>query len=264
MKIPIYQVDAFTSHVFGGNPAAVCVLKKWLPTEVMQQIAIENNLAETAFVTPQGSHLGLRWFTPETEIDLCGHATLATAHVLYKHLKYKAPKIVFESMSGILEVTQQGKMLTLNFPSRPAEPAALPKAIQKALSTQPTATLKAPRDYMLVYDSEEAVRNLVVNPTLLGKFPMDKGGVIVTARGNEADFVSRFFTPNASVFEDPVTGSAHCTLIPYWSAYLNKPELYALQVSDRLGTLMCKDMGERVHISGEAKTYLKGEIKINR
>ena len=261
MKIPIYQIDAFTNHVFGGNPAAVCPLKKWLPTELMQQIAIENNLAETAFVTPQGSHFGLRWFTPETEIDLCGHATLATAHVLFKHLKYKAAKIVFESMSGLLEVRSNGKLLTLDFPSRPAEAVALPKAIQKALSIQPQATFKA-RDYMLVYESEEMVRNLVVNPTLLGKFPMDKGGVIVTARGNEVDFVSRFFTPNASVFEDPVTGSAHCTLIPYWSAYLNKTELYALQVSKRLGTLVCTNAGERVLISGEAKTYLIGEIKI--
>jgi len=217
MKLPIYQVDAFTDHLFAGNPAAVVpVGDEWPVDDVLQKIAIENNLAETAFFQSQGNHFQLRWFTPEFEIDLCGHATLASAHVIFNHLGYESDTIIFQSMSGELIVKRVDGKIQLNFPSRKPEPSDMKEGLLKAFNNAPKEILKS-RDYMLVYESEAEVRSLKVDPSLLSASQFNKGGIICTAPGEGVDFVSRFFLPGASVFEDPVTGSAHCTLIPYWS-----------------------------------------------
>jgi PhzF family phenazine biosynthesis protein len=261
MQLPIFQVDAFTDKVFGGNPAAVCPLEHWLSDDVMQSIAIENSVAETAFFIPLNDGFEIRWFTPEIEMDLCGHATLATAHVIARHLNYSLPSIKFQSKSGELMVTVENELLTLNFPSRKPEPSDIPQIILDAIQVKPVEVLKS-RDYVLVFETEETIRSMKPNQSILNQINLDPGGVIVTAQGNEVDFVSRFFTPQASIFEDPVTGSAHCSLIPYWSKRLGKESMVALQVSPRLGKLLCKDLGERVLISGEAVTYLEGSIKI--
>jgi PhzF family phenazine biosynthesis protein len=263
MQIPIFQVDAFTDRVFGGNTAAVCPLEHWLPDEVMQNIAVENSVAETAFFIPLDDGFDLRWFTPEIEMDLCGHATLAAAHVIAKHLKYPLPSIKFQSKSGELRVTVDGVLLTLDFPSRNPEPSAIPRTILDAFQEKPVEVLKS-RDYVLVYETEESIRRLKPDQTLLNQINLDPGGIVVTAPGNEVDFVSRFFTPQASIFEDPVTGSAHCSLIPYWSKRLGKESLVAIQASSRGGKLFCKDAGERVLISGQAVTYLEGVITIDQ
>lgn len=261
MKIPIYQVDAFSSHVFGGNPAAVCPLEGWLPDELMLKIARENGAAETAFFVAVENGYEIRWFTPEIEMDLCGHATLATAHVLWRHLQSPLPALRFFSSSGLLVVALNDPLITLDFPARKAVPATAPTVILKAIETPPVEVLKA-RDYLLVYEKEETIRAMKPNQGILNQINLDPGGVVVTAPGDEADFVSRYFTPQASIFEDPVTGSAHCSLIPYWSERLGKENLVALQVSARGGRLVCKDAGERVLISGEAVTYLAGQISI--
>ncbi len=261
MQLPIFQVDAFTDRVFGGNPAAVCPLKNWLPDDMMQRIALENSVAETAFFIPMNDGFEIRWFTPEIEMDLCGHATLATAHVLAKHLNYSLPSIKFQSKSGELKVTVENEYLTLNFPSRKPEPSDIPQIILDAIHEKPVEILKA-RDFVLVFESEEIIRGMKPNQSILNQINLDPGGIIVTAPGNEVDFVSRFFTPQASIFEDPVTGSAHCSLIPYWSERLGKESMLALQVSPRVGKLFCKNLGERVLISGEAVTYLEGSITI--
>lgn len=261
MQLPIFQVDAFTDKVFGGNPAAVCPLEHWLPDDVMQRIAIENSVAETAFFIPLNDGFEIRWFTPEIEMDLCGHATLATAHVIARHLNYSLPSIKFQSKSGELMVTVENGLLTLNFPSRKPEPSDIPSIILDAIQVKPVEVLKS-RDYVLVFETEETIRSMKPNQSILNQINLDPGGVIVTAQGDEVDFVSRFFTPQASIFEDPVTGSAHCSLIPYWSKRLGKKSMLALQVSPRVGKLLCKDLGERVLISGEAVTYLEGRITI--
>jgi PhzF family phenazine biosynthesis protein len=261
MQLPIFQVDAFTDKVFGGNPAAVCPLEHWLPDDVMQRIAIENSVAETAFFIPLNDGFEIRWFTPEIEMDLCGHATLATAHVIARHLNYSLPSIKFQSKSGELMVTVENGLLTLNFPSRKPEPSDIPSIILDAIQVKPVEVLKS-RDYVLVFETEETIRSMKPNQSILNQINLDPGGVIVTAQGDEVDFVSRFFTPQASIFEDPVTGSAHCSLIPYWSKRLGKESMLALQVSPRVGKLLCKDLGERVLISGEAVTYLEGRITI--
>ncbi len=262
MRIPIFQIDAFTNKVFGGNPAAVCPLTTWLPDEVMQKIALENSVAETAFFIPSGDGFHIRWFTPEIEMDLCGHATLATAHVLVRHHDYSLPAITFQSKSGELVVTVDKELLTLNFPSRKAVPAETPRLIMDAIQEKPVEVLKS-RDYLLVFESEEVVRRMEPDQGILNQINLDPGGIIVTAPGKEVDFVSRYFTPQARIFEDPVTGSAHCTLIPYWAERLGKNSILALQVSPRLGTLICQDLGDRVLISGEAVTYLEGSITID-
>ncbi len=259
MKLPIYQVDAFTDKIFGGNPAAVCPLETWLPDNIMQQIALENSVAETAFFIPVSDGFEIRWFTPEIEMDLCGHATLATAHVLSKHLNTPLTSLKFHSKSGVLTVTIENELLTLDFPSRKPEPCNVPQIISDAIEEKPVEVLKS-RDYLLVFENEEIIRNMKPDQTILNQINLDPGGVIVTAQGNEVDFVSRFFTPQATIFEDPVTGSAHCSLIPYWSEKLGKDSLLALQISPRTGKLFCKNSGERVLISGEAVTYLEGEI----
>ena len=262
MRIPLFQVDAFSSKIFGGNPAAVCPLIEWLSDEEMLLIAAENNLAETAFflATEEGYHL--RWFTPEYEIDLCGHATLATAHVLFQHLGYAEDKITFSSKSGVLCVTKKDQLLTLDFPARPPQPTSLPSVIAQGIGKAPLEVLKS-RDYVLVYETEEDVLSLKPNQALLDTINLDPGGIIVTAPGNAADFVSRFFTPQASIFEDPVTGSAHCSLMPYWEKKFKKKKLRALQLSRRGGELWCELKEDRVLISGQAVTYLEGFIEID-
>ena len=257
--IPIYQVDAFTEQLFGGNPAAVCPLKTWLPDEVLLQIAQENNLAETAFFITQEDRFHLRWFTPEIEMDLCGHATLATAHVIFEHLNYSKSVINFETASGLLQVERKGVLLQMAFPARPPVQSSLPEIIQEGIGKKPLEVLKA-RDYVLVYESEADVLAIQPDRSILDQINIDPGGIIVTAPGEEADFVSRFFTPQAVIFEDPVTGSAHCSLIPYWSERLGKDRLHAEQISSRKGILYCENQGEKVLISGKAQTYLKGTI----
>ncbi|HAP62487.1 MAG TPA: isomerase [Cytophagales bacterium] len=257
--LPLFQVDAFTGDTFGGNPACVVPLTEWLPDPVLLKIAQENAVAETAFIVRQGDGYHLRWFTPELEMDLCGHATLATAHVLRIHLGHSSYPIQFQTASGPLAVEHRDGWYHLDFPSRMPEPAELPAIIWQSLSQPPKAILKA-RDYVLVYDSEADIRNITIDRHSFDQINLDPGGVVVTAPGQEADFVSRFFTPQASILEDPVTGSAHCSLIPYWAKELGKATLTALQLSDRVGRLQCEDRGERVQISGQAVTYLKGEI----
>ena len=261
MQFPIYQVNAFTDKAFGGNPAAVCPLEHWLPDEVMQNIAMQNSLAETAFFTECKVGYEIRWFTPEIEMDLCGHATLAAAHVIARHLHDPRSSLNFSSKSGLLTVTVEQNLITLDFPSRKPVLSDVPQIILDSFPKEPLEILKS-RDFLLVYETEKIIREMKPNQNLLNQINLDPGGIIVTAPGVEADFVSRFFTPQASIFEDPVTGSAHCSLIPYWSEKLSKVSLLAFQVSPRGGRLLCKDLGNRVLISGEAVTYLEGRVSI--
>lgn len=259
-NIKIYQADAFTDQLFGGNPAAVCPLAEWLPDETMQQIALENNLADTAFFVPDGEGFMLRWFTPELEIDLCGHATLASAHLLYTELSYAKEAINFKTkVAGTLTVSKKDDLYTLDFPSRPPQPCEIPDILLEALGGSSTPfSIQKSRDYFLVYEKEEDIINLKPDFALLGK--IDVIGIIVTAPGKEVDFVSRFFAPSCSVPEDPVTGSAHCTLIPYWAKRLGKNSMHAYQLSARKGEIWCENKGDRVLISGKAITFLRGEI----
>ncbi|MGD0820757.1 MAG: PhzF family phenazine biosynthesis protein [Desulfomonilia bacterium] len=259
MNIPIYQVDAFTANVFSGNPAAVCPLDQWLDEKTMQLIARENNLSETAFFIRDGENFSIRWFTPVEEVDLCGHATLASAFVIFTELAPKSSKVVFTSKSGPLRVERTGEMLSMDFPSQPPVECAWPAELIHGLGVKPIAVLKS-ADYFVVYAHEEDVRTLRPNMDLLKK--VDLRGVIVTAPGICSDFVSRFFAPRLGIDEDPVTGSAHCALIPYWSGILKKKNLHAYQVSERGGELFCKDAGERVIISGHAVKYMQGNITI--
>jgi PhzF family phenazine biosynthesis protein len=259
MDIPLYQVDAFTDRVFGGNPAAVCPLDRWLDDSVLQSIALENNLAETAFFIGQGDRRELRWFTPVCEMDLCGHATVAAAYVIMQILEPGRREIRFDSRSGELAVTSDGKLYTLDFPSRPPTRREVDPALEQALGARPRE-LWASRDWMAVFDSETEVRNLRPDMTALAK--LETFAVIVTARGSDVDFVSRFFAPAAGVPEDPVTGSAHCTLIPYWADVLGKRSLRARQVSPRGGELWCSLEGDRVKISGHAVLFCEGTIHL--
>jgi len=259
MRLPLYQVDAFTGRVFSGNPAAVCPLERWLDEATMQAIAAENNLAETAFFVRAGDGYEIRWFTPNLEIDLCGHATLASAFVIFQHLDPMAPAVTFRSKSGPLAVTRNGDRLCLDFPARPPVSCERPPALEAALGRAPREVLRA-RDYLAVFDREEEVRALA--PKMEKIAALDALGLIAAAPGRDADFVSRFFAPRAGVPEDPVTGSAHCTLIPYWSARLGKKKLHALQISPRGGELWCEDRGERVSICGRAVQYLEGTIEV--
>jgi len=256
-RIRIYQVDAFSSQVFSGNPAAICPLEEWLPDDQMQAIAGENNLSETAFFVRNGDGYGLRWFTPAVEIDLCGHATLASAFIILNDLTPSENSVRFQTKSGTLVVNREGDLYSLDFPSRPPAECDVPSQLVEALGASPEAVLAA-RDYMVVYASEDQVRKLEPNMQLVSK--LDKFAVIVTAPGRDVDFVSRFFAPAKGVPEDPVTGSAHCTLIPYWSKRLGKKKLHAYQVSRRGGELWCEDRGERVTMSGKAARFLEGTI----
>ena len=258
MTIPIYQVDAFTENLFGGNPAAICPLDEWLPAPQMQKIAAENNLAETAFFIPVGNDFELRWFTPEVEIDLCGHATLATAHVLFTILGYERAVIYFHTLkAGTLSVHRNGDKYILDFPSRIPGATEIPPGLVEAIGGNPVEVLRS-RDYFLVYKSESEVVSL--EPDFFALAKIDSIGFIATAPGDNCDFVSRFFAPSAGINEDPVTGSAHCNLIPYWANRLGKENMHAFQVSARRGELWCQHKGDRVLMSGKAVTYLKGEI----
>jgi PhzF family phenazine biosynthesis protein len=256
-RIRIYQVDAFSSQVFSGNPAAICPLEEWLPDYQMQAIAGENNLSETAFFVREGEGYDLRWFTPLVEIDLCGHATLASAFIILTDLTPSANSVRFQTKSGTLVVTREGDLYSLDFPSRPPGECHADSKLAGALGGKPE-TILAARDYLVVYASEDEVRKLEPNMLLLAQ--IDKFAVIVTAPGKDVDFVSRFFAPAKGVPEDPVTGSAHCTLIPYWSKRLGKKKLHAYQVSKRGGELWCEDRGDRVTMSGKAARFLEGTI----
>jgi PhzF family phenazine biosynthesis protein len=257
MKIPCFIVDAFAGEVFRGNPAAVCPLTVWLPDAVLQNIAAENNLSETAFTVPRGDEFEIRWFTPTIEVDLCGHATLAAAFVLFTERKFTGVEIRFHSRSGVLKVTRGGEILTLDFPARPPQACALPEALIRGLGKVPAQVLKS-RDYLAVLDSAAEVRAL--SPDFAVLKTLDCVGIIATAKGDDCDFVSRFFAPAAGINEDPVTGSAHCTLIPYWAQRLGKNKLFARQISHRGGELFCELAGDRVRIGGKAVLYLCGEI----
>lgn len=260
--LPYYHVDAFTNRPFSGNPAAVCLLNDRLPDYQLQQIAAELFLPETAFLIQDTApdHYQLRWFTPDLEMDLCGHATLAAAHVVIRELKSGCKTIRFSTMSGELWVEENMGMLWLTLPSRPGVPAVLPPEITAGIECIPDAVYLS-RDYMLVYKDETTIRQMKPNQFELNKFDPGKGGIIVTAPGDEVDFVSRFFTPQASIFEDPVTGSAHCTLIPYWSQVLGRQKLIARQLSKRGGTLQCLNNGDSVTIGGDAQTVAAGHIR---
>ncbi len=259
MRIPYYRVNAFTAQAFSGNPAGVCALKEWLPDALLQRIAAENNLSETAFFTRDDGFFRLRWFTPTTEVDLCGHATLASAFVLFSELGHLADLIRFQSKSGLLTARRRGEMVELDFPSRPPEPCPAPEDLVGALGQAPREVLRS-RDYFAVYDTQADVAALAPDMGRLAR--LDCLGVIVTARGKDADFVSRFFAPRAGVPEDPVTGSAHCSLIPFWAGRLGKAELFARQISERGGELHCRLAGDRVGIAGRARMYCRGELEV--
>lgn len=253
---PFYQVDAFSDHLFSGNPAAVCPLKKWLPTETMQMLAMENNLSETTFFVQENDVFSIRWFTPEVEIDLAGHPTLATAFIIFFELGYEKNIIHFECKSGTLYVTNNNGLLEMNFPARIPVHCNPPTALIEGINIQPQHIFKS-RDYMLVYKNEVEVRKFIPDFEWLNK--VETLGIIVTAKGTDCDFVSRFFVPNSVIGEDPVTGSAHATLVPYWSKELNKTNMIAKQISRRGGILFCEAKGSRVIISGKAVLYMKGQ-----
>jgi PhzF family phenazine biosynthesis protein len=259
MKLNLYQIDAFTDKIFSGNPACIVPLDTWLTDDILLQIAKENAVAETAFFVFKADKIHLRWFTPEIEMDLCGHATLATAHCLKTILNYESDKIIFETLSGDLTVLVDNDIYKMDFPSRMPSKDLLPEIIENSLSIKPKEIFKS-RDYVLLYDNETEIRNIKIDRQLFDKINLDPGGVIVTAKGDNCDFVSRFFTPQASILEDPVTGSAHCSLIPFWATRLNKNVMTAYQVSDREGKLYCENRGDRVIISGQAKTYSVGNL----
>jgi len=260
MKIKIYQADAFTKNLFGGNPAAICPLMEWLPDAVLQNIAAENNLAETAFYTKSSNGFHIRWFTPVTEVDLCGHATLAAAHVIFTEQDFSGNEITFDSRSGKLTVRKENNLLILNFPADKMEKVSLSLRLIAALGSTPIEAYKGREDFMLVYGTQEQIERM--RPDFRKLAEVEARGIIITAKGNDCDFVSRFFAPQFGIDEDPVTGSAHTSLTPYWSAKLGKTELTAMQLSKRKGHLRCKHLGERVEIAGESISYMKGEIEI--
>jgi PhzF family phenazine biosynthesis protein len=264
MKIPFYHVDAFTSRPFEGNPAAVCPLESWLPDATLQAIAGEHNLSETAFYVARGSHYELRWFTPEVEVDLCGHATVASAHVIFD-VRRENPgnRIIFKSQSGDLGVDKTLKdgtpLYALDFPARSPQPCTAIPELSQALGATPNEVLAA-RDYLCVFGTEDEI--VALKPDMTRIAALDCFAVIVTAPGKDCDFVSRFFAPAKGVNEDPVTGSSHCTLIPYWADRLRKPQLFARQRSRRGGELWCQHLGDRVSIAGRAVTYSQGVIEL--
>ena len=260
MNLKIYQLDAFTNKVFGGNPAAVVPLTEWISDELMQKIALENNLAETAFYVLEDDKYHIRWFTPTVEVDLCGHATLATAYQIFHYQNYPKSIIEFTSRSGILKVENRGDLLELDFPADKLQAAETPQAFIEALGAMPKETIKGLTDYMLVFDNEAQIK--AFEPDLRKIASVKCRGIIVTAKGDEVDFVSRFFGPASGVDEDPVTGSAHTTLTPYWAKVLNKTTLSAKQISSRGGELQCTLEGDRVKIAGKVAPYLVGEITI--
>ena len=259
MKLTIYQVDAFTSKLFGGNPAAVVPLKEWLDDELMQNIALENNLSETAFFVNENGEYRIRWFTPTAEVDLCGHATLASAFVMFNQLGFNRSLISFNSKSGKLIIERENELISLDFPARVPKPKELNPILHDALNITPKEVLFN-KTTVAVLNSESEVRKL--KPDIQKFLELDTHGVIITAQGDKVDFVSRFFAPDVGIDEDPVTGYAHTILTPYWAKVLGKNRMSALQVSERGGELICELKGERVKILGDAKLYLKGEIYI--
>ncbi len=261
MQQPIYQIDAFTGKVFSGNPAAVCPLEDWLDDAVLQSIAAENNLSETAFFVGRGEGYELRWFTPTTEVALCGHATLASGYVIMTVLEASKRSVSFSTRkSGVLTVERDGDWLRMDLPATPATSCSASAAVAGALGQEPAELCAAPRDYLAVFATEADVRAL--NPDRTGLMALDRDGLIATAPGAQCDFVSRFFAPRIGVFEDPVTGSAHCTLVPFWAERLGKSELHAMQISARGGELHCAAVGDRVVISGRCALFLEGVIHI--
>ncbi len=260
MEISLYQVDAFASSVFSGNPAAVCPLREWLPESLMQSMARENNLSETAFLVPEGDAYRIRWFTPEAEVDLCGHATLASAHVIFSFLDTGRTRVSFQSRSGPLRVSRSGDLLVMDFPSQPPRACEVPAGLLPALGAE-ARTVLCSEDYFVVFSDEEEI--LALKPDMNGLARLGLRGVIVTAPGKNIDFVSRFFAPGIGIPEDPVTGSAHCALVPYWAERLRKNDLHARQISRRGGELFCRDLGDRVEIAGRAALYMTGTIFVN-
>lgn len=261
MELPLYQVDAFTSEVFKGNPAGVVPLDEWLPDDVLQKIALENNLSETAFFVANDNGFHLRWFTPTVEVDLCGHATLGTSHVIFEQLGYDKDTITFDSLSGPLHVTKTDNGITLDFPVWPYKKIDIDQRVTDALGAEPIELYEGP-DWVAVFDNEETVRSMNPDMQKLSEIK-EARGIIATAEGSgELDFVSRFFGPNVGVPEDPVTGSAHCILSPIWAKKLDKTDFSAEQVSPRSGKLLCSLKGDRVQITGQAALYLKGTIYV--
>ena len=260
MKIRLYQIDAFTDRVFGGNPAAVCPLEHWIPDKLMQQIAMENNLAETAFFVRDRDHFDIRWFTPEIEVDLCGHATLATAFVIFNLEHFSGLVIEFGSRGGLLRVLNNGDSLTLDFPADKPVRSTAPENLLAGMGLRPLEIYRGKSDYMLVYSNAGQIEKL--KPDMSRISEVDARGIIATAPGEDVDFVSRFFAPQSGISEDPVTGSAHTTLAPYWAEKLGRTELIARQLSKRGGWLKCRIAGDRVEISGQARAYMTGEIEI--
>ena len=256
MKLDLYRIDSFVSTEFKGNPACVIPLNNWLPDNILLEIAKRNAVAETAFFIYHNNKYHLRWFTPEIEMDLCGHATIAAAHCLKFILGFEKEKIVFNTLSGELIVSFNQGYYSMNLPSRKPVKSKLPEIILKSLNMDPIETYKS-RDYLLLYDNENQIRNIKVKKEFLDQINLGCGGVIVTSKGKNCDFVSRYFTPQSSILEDPVTGSSHCTLTPFWSKRLNKKSLSADQLSKRGGSLKCLDKGNRVIVSGQAKTFSK-------
>jgi len=256
----LYQIDAFTDKLFGGNPAGVIPLERWLSDKLMQSIAAENNLAETAFFVPEGEDYRIRWFTPGVEVDLCGHATLASAYVLYNELGYFRDQIKFQSRSGLLTVTRDGEWLSLDFPTDHYQPVEISSVMKTCTTATILEAYKGERDYMFVLKNQDAVLNNSFDQSAI--LQLGHCGLIVTAPGEEVDFVSRFFAPAYSIPEDPVTGSSHCTLTPYWAQRLGKDKLTAQQLSPRGGFLTCTLKNDRVLISGKAVMYLKGTINL--
>lgn len=258
MELNIYQIDAFTQDQFKGNPAAVCPLENWISDEIMQAIAMENNLSETVFYVKEGDVFHIRWFTPEVEVKMCGHATLATAYVMFEVLKYPTDKIVFSSKSGQLEVVKETNgMLTLNFPVTPLEKCEIPSILEEALNTKVLETFTS-MDLVVLLPSQSDV--VALNPNFELVKNIRARGVVVTAPGDDVDFVSRFFGPQSGVNEDPVTGSAHTILAPFWGKKLNKTKMVARQLSKRGGEVICELEGDRVKMSGYAKCFMKGTI----
>jgi PhzF family phenazine biosynthesis protein len=258
MELKIYQADAFADAVFSGNPAAVIPLGEWLPDSILQKIALENNLSETTFFVDEPEGLRIRWFTPAAEVRLCGHATLASAHILFNHLGFAGDVISFNSLSGVLKIERSEGLLWLDFPASELRQVEIPANLTAAVGCTSLECWRGRDDFMLVFDSEETIRS--ISPDFQAILKSECRGLIVTAPGQEVDFVSRFFAPRVGVNEDPVTGSAHTMLIPYWSKKLSKTEMQAQQVSKRGGSLQCLNLGNRVKIGGKAVTYLEGRI----
>ena len=261
MKLKIYQADAFTDKLFSGNSAAVCPLDKWLPVPTMQGIASESNQSATAFYVKDSKGYHIRWFSPAAELHLCGQATLAASHILYTEEGYKSNEIHFNSQSGDLIVKKDGDYITLNFPIDEIERVKTPAELSIALNIKPVECFKGKMDYMLVYKNEKEILNL--KPNFYAMSRIKARGFMCTAKGTKSDFVSRFFAPSHGINEDSVTGSAHTTMVPYWSKILGKKQLTAIQLSERKGHLKCADLGDRVELSGQARTYMRGEIEID-